>query len=231
VIRQTFRERRLVAAAVRTVGAAMSKVFGIGLNKTGITSLAACFVTLGLRNMSCRPDLLARYRRGDSLAVLRELGDCDSFEDWPFPLMYRELFYHFGPDAKFVLTRRRDTATWLDSLKRYSLRTDPAFHSRLLAYGYSYPHGVERHHIEFYERHNFEVREFFRRNNAEDRLLDVCWETGDGWPELCAFLGQPVPDLLFPHENQGDSIAIDAAVLAANHDHIRRQLILLGQPP
>ena len=33
-------------------------------------------------------------------------------------------------------------------------------------------------------------------------LLNVCWETGSGWQELCAFLGKPVPEIPFPHENK-----------------------------
>jgi hypothetical protein len=35
------------------------------------------------------------------------------------------------------------------------------------------------------------------------RLLEVCWETGDGRKELCGFLRHPMPDLPFPHGNQG----------------------------
>ncbi len=49
-----------------------------------------------------------------------------------------------------------------------------------------------------YERHNEAVREFFA---GTDRLLEVCWEEGDGWPQLCGFLGVPVPDVPFPHSN------------------------------
>jgi len=32
----------------------------------------------------------------------------------------------------------------------------------------------------------------------EENLLVVDWTTGDGWPELCEFLGQEIPDEEFP---------------------------------
>ena len=34
-------------------------------------------------------------------------------------------------------------------------------------------------------------------------LLVRCWEKGAGWKELCAFLGEPIPDAPIPHANQG----------------------------
>ena len=34
-----------------------------------------------------------------------------------------------------------------------------------------------------------------------NRLLEICWENGDGWQQLCAFLGCPVPTMPLPHCN------------------------------
>ncbi len=203
------------------------KVFGIGLNKTGTKTLGSCFRTLGLDHMSCRRDLLAKYRAGAIFEVFKEIDRHESFEDWPYPVMYRELFFQYD-DAKFVLTQRRDAPTWLDSLKRHSLHTDPANHCRLLAYGYAYPHGVEAYHLNFYERHALEVRQFFTCHGAQDRLLEVCWESGDGWERLCRFLGRPMPAEPFPHENRSEAVVADSAIVAENIDLICRQLILLG---
>lgn len=56
------------------------KVFGIGLNKTGTTSLAACLEILGYRrHMSCNRDLLAGYRRGDLEPLFAAADAHDSF--------------------------------------------------------------------------------------------------------------------------------------------------------
>ena len=40
----------------------------------------------------------------------------------------------------------------------------------------------------FYENHLHNVREYFA---GTDRMIELCWEEGDGWPELCGFIGVP----------------------------------------
>ncbi len=204
------------------------KIFGIGLNKTGTQSLTACFQMFGIVPDICRADLLAKYRAGDLMAVLQDIDHGEAFVDWPYPLIYRDLFFRYGRDGKFILTRRRSAAVWLDSLKRHCLTTHPARHCRLLAYGYAYPHGVEAHHLDFYTRHETEVRAFFAQQGAGEQLLEVCWEDGDGWPELCGFLGLPVPDQPFPFKNKSADKQIDDETLRQNLELIRSQLLLLN---
>jgi hypothetical protein len=179
------------------------KVFGIGLNKTGTTSLRLACETLGLRHMSCRRDLLVAVREGRLEDVFAVVDAYDSFDDWPWPLIYRPLFERYR-DSRFVLTVRASPERWLASLKKHALHTDPVRHCRGLAYGHDYPFGHEREHLAFYERHGEAVQRFFVERRAEDRLLTVCWETGDGWTELCPFLGSPVPDRPFPRANASE---------------------------
>lgn len=52
-----------------------------------------------------------------------------------------------------------------------------------------------------FEEHNELVRAIARSEGRE--LLE--FELGDGWEELCEFLGKSVPDLEFPHVNERDS--------------------------
>src|SRR5579859_2611094 len=101
------------------------KIFGIGLNKTGTTTLGACLTRLGYRHGSCRRDLLIAYREGRLDEIFAETDRLDSFEDWPYPLIYRELFFRYGEGAKFILTRRATPRIWLRSLMRHALRTNP----------------------------------------------------------------------------------------------------------
>lgn len=175
-------------------------MFGIGLNKTGTKTLAACLRQLGFAHLSYRRDLLQKVRDGKLKGVYRAIDAFESFDDWPYPLIYRELAGHY-PDARFVLTLRTDADVWLGSLKRHALRTPPFNHSRKLVYGRAYPQGNEAHFREFYRRHEREVRAHFAQHGPE-RLLVLCWERGDGWQELCGFLGLEVPDTPFPHENR-----------------------------
>jgi len=203
------------------------KVIGIGLNKTGTTTLAECLRILGYKKqVSFRRDLLAEYRQGRLEKAFRVVEENEFFADWPFPLMYREIFFRFGNRARYILTKRVSALKWLESLKRHSLRTQPDKHSRLLAYGYNYPHGVEKYHLDFYERHCFEVARFFEHHNSKDLLLEVSWDAGDEWARLCEFLDKPIPEAPFPHEKKG-STPIPSEIESENRIRIAQQLSLL----
>lgn len=178
----------------------MTKVFGIGLHKTGTTTLGACFKALGYKHLSCRKDLLVKLREGAFEEIYSEIDKYETFEDWPYPLMYRELAARY-PDAKFVLTLRKDAETWLRSFHKHSLRRSPTRNAQKLAYGVAYTYGNEDKLTAFYERHEAEVQAFFAETDPA-RLLVVCWETGSGWQALCDFLGEAVPEAPFPHENR-----------------------------
>jgi hypothetical protein len=178
--------------------AAASKVFGIGLNKTGTTTLGVCLTQLGYRHTSSNLQLTRCVAAGDLRPVFAHADRYESFEDWPWPLIYRELDERY-PGSKFVLTTRRDAETWIRSLKNHATLTGPT-EFREVAYGHPMPHGREAEHIERYERHNREVREYFRERPGS--LLEVCWETGSGWKDLGEFLGREVPDLPLPHANR-----------------------------
>ncbi|MGC4251036.1 MAG: sulfotransferase [Sphingobium sp.] len=173
------------------------KVFGIGLNKTGTTTLGACFQKLGYRHMGYRRDLLKAYRERRIEPVLEEIDRFESFEDWPYPLMYRELADRY-PDAKFVLTVRKSAEVWFDSLARHARQSRPLRHARKLAYGYHYPDNARDAHIAFYRAHNREAQDYLG-----ERVRVLCWEDGDQWEQLCGFIGAKVPDEPFPHINAG----------------------------
>ena len=174
------------------------KIFGIGLNKTGTKTLGACLRRFGFKHKTYDLELLRAFSIGRIEDILDETENYDSFEDWPWPLLYRELDLRF-PDAKFILTLRRDANIWFDSLCRHSDRTGPT-EARKIVYGHEMPHDFPEKHQEIYERHNREVEEHFR--DRPDRLLKVSWENGDGWGKLADFLDREAPDIPFPHENK-----------------------------
>lgn len=176
------------------------KVFGIGYNKTGTTTLALCLQHFGYRHKSSDLELTRLVGRGEIEPVLEHAESYDSFEDWPWPLIYRELDARF-PGSLFILTVRRSSEVWLRSLKRHALLTGPT-EFREIAYGHALPAGHEAEHIARYEEHNREVRAYF--GSRPHQFLEVCWETGSGWEDLARFLGHPVPDLPLPHANRSD---------------------------
>ncbi len=201
------------------------KIFGIGLNKTGTKTLNKCLLNLGFKNpISCRRDLLIDYRNGDFKKIFEVSDQNDVFEDWPWCLIYKELYYRYGSSARYILTKRKTSIAWLESLKSHSERVHSTEHCRLLAYGHNYPHGFEEYHTDFYEKHNDEVRDFFKRNKCENLLLELSFDAGDGWEKLCSFLGAAVPSLPIPHENSSQSILGLSPYREDNARRIKEQL-------
>ncbi len=183
------------------------KVVGAGMNKTGTKTLGACLRFWGLSNVSWSHAAFELWRAGAVGELLDILERHDSCEDWPWPLVFREIDARF-PGSKFVLTRRSSAAVWFDSLCRHADRTGPTEFRRAI-YGHAMPRGHEADHVRVYEAHNAAVRAHFASRPGS--LLEICWEEGQGWPELAAFLGRPCPDLPLPHENAGQDQPVQTA--------------------
>ena len=157
------------------------------------------------------------------------MEEFDSFEDWPWPLMYRQVFEKYGETARYVLTRRNTPEAWLESLKAHTLATNPHNNPRKRIFGFDYPHGAEAQHIAFYENHLAEVRKYFAEQNAAHVLCEVCWEEGDGWQEICDFLEEPLPNAPFPHVNRRVVVSKDEDRLKENQRLIAAQLKRLNE--
>lgn len=122
----------------------------------------------------------------------------DSVDDYPIPNLYRRLHDRF-PDAKFVLTRRASTEAWVDSvISEYNRKSWNEGEYFWFAGTFSHP---DRRRIlgSIYNRHLTSVRDYFGRSRD---FLEVCWEEGHGWNELCDFLGTARPDAVFPHAHR-----------------------------
>lgn len=198
------------------------KIFGIGLNKTGTSSLKQVFVQLGFVHLDRKPRLMKHWKKREYDQIFDFIEDYQTFEDWPWPLMVPELLERY-PTAKFILTRRKDPETWVESLKRQSEKTNPDNNPRQVIYGHHYPHGYEAEHIAYYEAHLERMRALFA--NRGDQFAEFCWETGDGWAEVCAFLGVRKPFKSFPHANRsGKSPSADPEFLYENQRRIQEQL-------
>lgn len=177
------------------------KVFGIGLNKTGTSSLMQAFKLLGFRHKPYDPTLIDFFFAGRIREIFNSISLYETFEDWPWPLMVPALLEKYGENAKFILTKRSCSNTWVESLKQHSDITDPITNPRKKIYGYSYPHGNEKEHIKIYNAHLDSIRNLFRDCGKNHLLIELCWEEGDGWDELCSHLGMSAPEIVFPHAN------------------------------
>lgn len=179
------------------------KIFGIGWAKTGTTTLGHCLEVLGHRHQGQRLDLVDDLATGDLSRILAVAAEADAFEDWPWILAYRQLDAAF-PGSRFILTVR-DPQRWLRSyrnmLEQPGIVTEELNRIRRLLYGLPFPDVTAEQLLDRYRRHNDEVVDYFSSRPGD--LLVVDWERGDGWPSVCGFLGQPVPDVPFPHDNKG----------------------------
>ena len=180
-----------------------SKIIGIGLPKTGTTSLGYCFRRLGFKHRSYDMDLAVNVKRNNLAPVLEEAEKYEAFEDWPWFAIYRELDQRF-PKSKFILTLRKDTETYVTSLKAHHEREGIRRKDFVKPHWWNEVQGVEPSEWDYeksaqrYERHNREVLEYFADRIDKD-LLVVCWEKGDSWAKLCAFLNKRQPNEPFPH--------------------------------
>lgn len=174
------------------------KVIGIGFHKTGTTTLGECLKLLGYNHISCSKEAFLLYQASEISAILKLMEFFDSFEDWPWPFVYREAFNKF-PSAKFILTTRLNEEVWFRSLARHVKRGVGAdFSYRSYIYGCEDLAANKQLHIDRYRQHNQKVRDFFA--DKPNQFLELCWEKGDSWTELCEFLNVNTIDMPLPHK-------------------------------
>ena len=159
----------------------MNKIFGIGLPRTGTTSLSKALRALGYE--------------GQNYCFLHDTRTSDRttfFEvDNSFYRNFKDIF-HGNKNSKFILTTR-DRDSWRRSISRF-LES-----SNLLNYKKALPDITE---------YTEEVEKFFKNHGAEDQLLtfdvfDESCNSGCKWKKLSDFLKIEVTrkDLPFPHAN------------------------------
>jgi len=172
------------------------KIFGIGFHKTGTTSLAAALAQLGYRvtgEFGVRNPRIAEEALDIAATIVPRF---DAFQDNPWPILYRELDRRY-PGSRFILTLRPVDEWLASSVNHFGERTTPM---REWIYGVGSPLGNEALYRERYQRHNREVREYFRDRPGD--LLELRITEGEGWDRLCPFLDKPLPATAFPHANK-----------------------------
>ncbi len=180
------------------------KVFCVGFQKTGTSSLSKALQALGFsvgdsigvlnrtvnwRALDPKPEIIEK--------VMAVVDEVDAIQDSPNAFIYRALDVAY-PGAKFILTIR-DTADWLESYRRFFPdQNNPLRH---WMYGVDRFSGNEARYRAIYEAQNAEIVAYFA--GRPDDLLVMNIPKGDGWLKLVTFLGK---DALkpFPHANKGN---------------------------
>jgi hypothetical protein len=180
-----------------------TKVVGIGLPKTGTTSLGYCFRRFGFKHQTYDMDLALKVKRNQIDDVLCVAEQHESFEDWPWFMLYKEFDRRF-PGTKFILTLRKDTATYVRSLQAHHEREGIRDPDWVKPHWWDEVQGMQPAEWDYdksaqrYENHNRAVLDYFAGRIGKD-LLVVCWENGDGWDALSRFLNKRAPSEPFPH--------------------------------
>lgn len=186
------------------------KVFCIGFYKTGTTTLYEALKVLGYRAIN--GDKPGSYPGADDGATLIrriDAGDFrlptfdlfDAFTDNPYFTIWRQIHGLF-PEAKYIFTVR-DEQRWIESCVRFyaNRRIRPM---RVWMFGeHADPaRSTESRQawLDAYRAHNAAVREHFA-GSPPGRFLELDPVRNPRWDELCGFLGQPVPDVPWPHAN------------------------------
>lgn len=201
------------------------KVFCIGLNKTGTTTLEKVLKGFGykLGNQVKGEYLLDAWIERDFNQITKFCKTAEAFQDIPFslPYTYQFLDAHFR-DSKFILSVRDSSEQWYDSITK--------FHSKLWANneripnandlkqakyrykGFAYKFNQAVFHtpednpydkqilMDFYNTYNTQVIDYFRTH--PERLLIINVSKSSDYAKLCSFLNQPINAQDFPWENK-----------------------------
>lgn len=198
-----------------------TKVFGIGLNKTGTRSLAFAMRILGLRTFhkgDAATNELVLQAAAEDKPLLSRIGDnYDAYLDVDaLAHRFRMLDAQY-PSSKFILTTRA-LSEWLDSRERHVR----ANRERAARGEYSGPWlTIDREGwVRAREKHHRDVHNYFEA--ASERLLVMDLGAGDGWEILAPFLERPVPPIAFPWENRSGAGTYRNNGLTHSHRRLAR---------
>ncbi|MFM9916362.1 MAG: sulfotransferase [Rhizobacter sp.] len=202
-----------------------TKIFCIGRNKTGTTSLEHALMSLGFSmGLQARGEMLREdWHRREYARIAQLVETADAFQDVPFSLpgTYAAMDARF-PGSKFILTVRDDADQWYrsvtefhkkivtggkhlptaDELKRFSYRY-PGYlwDAARMVYGATEETLYDKTlYTKNYLDHNEAVRQHFSERPADLLVLNV--SSPDAMRSLCAFLSIEWTGQTMPHSNK-----------------------------
>lgn len=162
------------------------KIFGIGLTRTGTTSLTQALKMLGYSSIHC-PHSYAQIHYHDA--------STDTPVAARFPILD-----HKYPNSKFILTTRNKD-TWIDSAASLTRNKHDLLwklEGRLTLWK-SLIFDREKF-LTGYDVHHKFVMDYFH-DRPED-LLILPIEQENKWDVLCSFLNKDIPQYEYPHLNR-----------------------------
>lgn len=182
-----------------------SKVFGIGLSRTGTNSLNTALNILGINTIHYPDDQDTWEYLSSGRFDLPILEEYDGITDIQAAAFF-PFFDKQYPNSKFICTIR-DKKKWLVSVRRKmegknNRSRGPFFANfewlRTAMYGIvGWNEDVFSHK---YTLHMLNVMLHFQDRYDDLLVMNIC--NGEGWEVLCPFLGKEIPDTQFPWEQR-----------------------------
>lgn len=185
--------RRIRIARQRTDS---SKIFGIGLGKTGTTSLHFALELLGFRSAHASTffsQVINQEARNRQPLLSTIENKYDAFIDWPISHLVHQLDRRF-PRSRFILTLRSAESRYRSCLRH--IKEDRERREKGLSYAWTELPSKDQFKAED-EQHTRKMLAYFKHRPND--LLVMQLDHGYGWAELCRFLGVSSPDIPFPH--------------------------------
>jgi hypothetical protein len=207
------------------------KVFCIGRNKTGTTTMAKVFQMFGYRLGDQQEGelFIEDWARRDFRGLIEYCKKSDAFQDSPFSRLYTyQALDAAFPGSKFILTVRDSSEQWYESATRFhrmrnrerlgkdclpsaeDIKSDPYIYEGYLWRVRELVTGVTDENnlwnkdkmIAEYELHNQQVRDYFRHRPHD--LLEINVAHSNAMERLCQFLGEPYTGQVMPRENSSN---------------------------
>lgn len=166
-----------------------SKIFGLGLSRTGTTSLNNFLIELGYN--------VIHYPTPEQLFDFNN----DGATDIPVIPVYKQLDQRF-PNSKFILTIR-DKQQWLESIIPYLERKrnwnqgSRQVSAREAVYGVAFPNKEQASMA--WDKHHYDVEEYF--HNRKNDIITINIINGESTERLLNFLGKQSTITKYPHDN------------------------------
>lgn len=206
-----------------------NKVFCIGQNKTGTTTIEAVLKGFGYKmgNQVQGELLLESWYQRDFKSIAKYCKTAEAFQDIPFSLPYTYQYLDMVfKDAKFILTERDSVEQWYESLTK--------FHSKLWADGNRIPNSTDLKQAKYrqlgyahkfmkyvystednepyeasilkqhYTNYNENVKDYFK--SRENKLIVLNVSKDDDFKRLCSFLNVETTLDKFPKITSNDII-------------------------
>jgi hypothetical protein len=203
----------------------MQRIWGIGLTRTGTTSLNTALNLLGYKSI-----------HWPTTAELLN-GNLQAATDESVGVVFKYLDFRH-PGSKFILTER-DEESWIrstaahrkimatnftrkvsewqgtpidgadfsDTVRRFAHQLDRDYAERERNTEFIFTQTSLYETVEFYEekfragfrRYHADVARYFAHRPADLLRIRIC--EGEGWEKLAPFLGCAIPEQAFPHEH------------------------------